>query len=321
MSKSRDTNRNIINNRIDISISGNSVKQMAYRQSSKPLSMPETGVSAFPVIMLHGWLDNLESFTPLLESEAFQSSSREFVAIDFPGHGESFTRPAGENLNFIDNVADIIAFTLAMGWQKFYIVGHSMGAALGSLITATYPEKVLGFVSIEAMGPMAGEAEDAVKQLREHLNYRLKKSNATPKYNTIEAALTARMRKGGADKKSMRAMVKRNLVAVDDGFKWKTDQRLRHPTAVRMTEQHTIEVLRSMRCKMLAIWGDQGFRKMYPEISKRGDQFHHLTQIELPGEHHLHMQSPDLVAPEILKFLDQCDLEMAANTDSKTIAD
>ena len=220
------------------------------------------GKSGFPVIMLHGWLDNLESFSRLMETPTMQSSNFEFVAIDFPGHGESFTRPVGENLHFIDNVTDILAFTKAMGWEKFYIIGHSMGAALGSLVTATYPEKVLGFVSIEAMGPMSTDPIDAVKQLRQHLHYRLKVPGKTPRYQSIEQALEARMEKGGANKEAMRLMVERNLFEENGEFKWKTDQRLRHPTAIRMSPQHTTAVLKVITGKMLAIWGDKGFKKL-----------------------------------------------------------
>ncbi len=302
MSNSRDTNRKIKNSQLDISITGNSEKLMAYRQW--------LGNSAAPVILLHGWLDNLESFSALMATSVMQHSPFEFVAIDFPGHGDSYTRAAGENLHFIDNVADILAFTKAMGWDKFYIIGHSMGAALGSLVAATYPEKVLGFISIEAMGPMAGEAKDAVKQLRQHLNYRLRKPTKTPRYESLEKALEARMEKGGSNQVAMRAMVKRNLISDGNLFKWKTDQRLRHPTALRMTEAHSIEVLRVIADKMLTIWGDNGFKKMYPEISKRGEQFALIKQVVLPGGHHLHMESPQLVAEEIVRFLQLCEAKL-----------
>ena len=295
MSNSRDTNRKAINNQIDISISGSVKKYMAYRQWP--------GSTGFPVIMLHGWLDNSESFSMLMETTAMQNSSIEFVAIDFPGHGDSFTRPPGENLHFIDNVADILAFTQAMGWDKFYIVGHSMGAALGSLVAAAYPEKVLGFVSIEAMGPMSTDSKDAVKQLRQHLHYRLKKPGSMPRYPSIEKALEARMEKGGANKHAMRAMVKRNLSEDDGEYRWKTDQRLRHPTAIRMSPQHTHAVLKEISGKMMTIWGDKGFKKLYPEMSSRGDEFTEIKQVVLPGGHHLHMENPDQVAEVIVQYL------------------
>jgi pimeloyl-ACP methyl ester carboxylesterase len=301
MSNSMDTNRKPTNKQIDISISGGSEKLMAYRHWS--------GSSDVPVIMLHGWLDNSESFSMLMESAPMQCSNMEFAAIDFAGHGESFTRPAGENLHFIDNVADILAFTQAMGWEKFHIIGHSMGAALGSLVTATYPEKVLGFVSIEAMGPMSTDAKDAVKQLRQHLDYRLKVPGKTPRYQSVDEALEARMKKGGANKPAMRAMVLRNLSQQNGEYQWKTDQRLRYPTAIRMTPQHTYQVLKSIAGKMLTIWGDQGFKKLYPEMSSRGDEFAEIKQQVLVGGHHLHMENPEPVAAAIMEYLESYGAE------------
>ncbi len=296
--KIMDTNSNCINNTIDISSNSSVSKQMAYRQWP--------GTSHYPVIALHGWLDNLESFTPLMNSKVMQSSGLSVTAIDFAGHGESFTRPSGENLHFIDNVADILAFAEAMGWEKFFILGHSMGAALGSLVAATYPEKVVAFVSLEALGPIAGEASEAVIQLKKHLKSRLKSPGKIPHYETFKAALEARMEKGGAGRNAMKAMVKRNLIELDGVFSWKTDQRLRQPTAIRMTQQHSRVFLKNIRCPTLAIWGDNGFKKLYPEVSERGVNIDLIKQIELAGGHHLHMEHPEQVAEKVEAFFKRC---------------
>ncbi|KAH0616826.1 hypothetical protein JD844_028240, partial [Phrynosoma platyrhinos] len=57
-----------------------------------------------PVLCLHGWMDNADSFSkliPLLPKDCY------YMAIDFAGHGLSSHRPAGCPYYLIDYVSDV----------------------------------------------------------------------------------------------------------------------------------------------------------------------------------------------------------------------
>ena len=80
------------------------------------------------------------------------------VCIDFPGHGLSSHLPkgllgvirwdyllwfVGEAYNMqLESIGYIQRVRKHLGLEKFGIIGHSMGAGLGSLYTATFPEHV-----------------------------------------------------------------------------------------------------------------------------------------------------------------------------------
>ncbi|KAH0616824.1 hypothetical protein JD844_028238 [Phrynosoma platyrhinos] len=57
-----------------------------------------------PVLCLHGWLDNANTFSkliPLLPKDCY------YMAIDFAGHGLSSHRPVGCPYYLIDHVSDV----------------------------------------------------------------------------------------------------------------------------------------------------------------------------------------------------------------------
>ena len=90
------------------------------------------------VLALHGWLDNAASFLPL----APFLDGIELVAIDMPGHGRSAHLPAGADYSFAGALANLLDVADALGWDRFGLLGHSMGGAIASLLAAACPERV-----------------------------------------------------------------------------------------------------------------------------------------------------------------------------------
>src|SRR5690606_11797491 len=99
------------------------------------------------VLALHGWLDNAASFIPL----ARHLHAIDLVAIDQPGHGRSAHLPTGTDYSFVGAINAILDVADALGWDQFALLGHSMGAGIGSLIAAACPERIERLVAIEAL--------------------------------------------------------------------------------------------------------------------------------------------------------------------------
>ncbi len=144
-----------------------------------------------PVIALHGWLDNAASFSrlaPLLEGVRI-------VALDLPGHGHSAHRPAGAAYNIWDYAHDVLQVAEQLGWQRFTLLGHSMGAIVSVLLAGAMPERVERLALIDGVIPYTGEADTAPQKLGESLRALLDvDERRKPVYTSFDEAVSARMK-------------------------------------------------------------------------------------------------------------------------------
>ena len=100
-----------------------------------------------PVLALHGWLDNAASFTrlgPLL-------TGCRVIAVDQRGHG--MTDHLGRPYHIWDGVPDVIGILDALGWEQAILLGHSMGAAVATLVASAYPDRIQALWLVEGLGP------------------------------------------------------------------------------------------------------------------------------------------------------------------------
>jgi len=56
------------------------------------------------------------------------------VAIDLPGHGWSDHRGPQAAYHLVDYVADLLDVADALGWERFGLLGHSLGAGIASVL-------------------------------------------------------------------------------------------------------------------------------------------------------------------------------------------
>ncbi|CAN0033880.1 unnamed protein product [Choristocarpus tenellus] len=119
----------------------------------------------------------------------------QFVAIDFPGHGKSAHMGKDAWYGMLDYPEYVLEAASALGWNKFTLVGHSMGAAVASLVASSFPELVERCVFIDTLGPITVSPAMAPKHLRRSIQSRgvlLEKSAKT--YPSFEAAVEQRLR-------------------------------------------------------------------------------------------------------------------------------
>src|SRR5690606_39886223 len=64
-------------------------------------------------------------------------------------------------VNHVLDIAD------ALGWDRFALLGHSMGAGISSLVAAGAPERIERMVAIEALGALPDTVENTVSRLRD----------------------------------------------------------------------------------------------------------------------------------------------------------
>ncbi|TFH38411.1 MAG: alpha/beta hydrolase, partial [Chrysiogenales bacterium] len=106
--------------------------------------------TGYPMIMIHGWLcwgAYWKKIIPLV------ADRYRVIAPDLLGHGIS-DKPLDKSVSYgTDAQADrIISFMDALGIEKAYIVGHSMGGEIAAKVALAAPERVAGLVLICAAG-------------------------------------------------------------------------------------------------------------------------------------------------------------------------
>ena len=254
------------------------------------------------LLCLHGWLDNAASFIPL------QPYLAEFdvVALDLPGHGGSAHRARGYDYVFVDWIHDVLDALDALGWERACLLGHSMGGAIGSLVAAGAPERVERLALIEALGPIAGVAEDAGARLRQavaaHRALDLDKPQRV--IPSIEAAVAARLAVSKMEPACARLIVERNLREVEGGYAWRSDPRLTLPGHLRTGEDFIRSWIRAIECPTLVIAADPP--PPYFTHAQRDARVAALKdgRCELiAGGHHLHMEQAGVVGPRLAGFL------------------
>ncbi|NWR22187.1 SERHL protein, partial [Emberiza fucata] len=174
-----------------------------------------------PVLCLHGWLDNANTFDKLIPllprgrcgssgwivlcgqaahlSDPLSLSGCYYVAMDFSGHGLSSHRPAGCPYHFLDYVTDVRRVAAALQWRRFTLMGHSMGnfsfsyCFISSQFCFLYPEMVDKLILLESLGfLLAPEDTEAWLKSKRRVIDRLLSLEAkqqTPKARSPEAAL------------------------------------------------------------------------------------------------------------------------------------
>ena len=245
-----------------------------------------------PLLALHGWLDNAASFLPMAPHLAHYH----LVALDLPGHGRSFHYPDDAEYSLFSTILDILAAADALGWERFSLLGHSMGGAISSLVAAAAPERIERACLIEALGPLSADAPSTASRLQDAVARRRALDISRKRvFSDIELAIVARMHTpvAAVDANTARLLVQRGVQTVEGGYLWSSDPRLTLPTAVRMTEEQVHDCLRAIRCPVHLLVADPA--PMYFPPSIRDARIACVEQVRLvalPGGHHLHMTHP-----------------------------
>jgi pimeloyl-ACP methyl ester carboxylesterase len=245
---------------------------------------------AQPVLALHGWLDNAASFArlaPMLESLHLVAGL-----------------PAVCSRHFVDWVPVVLEAADAIGWQRFSLLGHSMGAGISTLVPAVARERIERLVLVEGMGPLSSPAEGAPEQLAKALRSEVVIALKEPSvHQDLEAAIAARMKYSDLDHASARLMVERGVEQIARGVRFTFDPRLKTSSRMRLTEEQVLAFLERIECPVLAVRATEGWP--FPEqiVARRLGAIADLRTAQVEGGHHVHLTNPERVAPLIREFV------------------
>jgi pimeloyl-ACP methyl ester carboxylesterase len=255
-----------------------------------------------PFLGLHGWLDNASTFdrlAPLLPR-------LDLVSLDLPGHGRSDHRPAGTRYHYTDYVDEVMAAVDALGWDRFTLLGHSMGAGIGCFVAGAYPDRVEQLILIESLGPVTETARDMPDLLRSSVEaMKFRSSNKSPTRRDLGVLIRARATAGRLTRASAELLVRRSVRQRGAGFEWCSDSRLKHPMPQYFGNALIQAYLQGICAPVLLIVAEDGLLRRRGYFRTRCRAIRDLQRVVLPGHHHLHLDNPGPVAEAIMAFLDK----------------
>ncbi len=253
------------------------------------------------VIALHGWLDNAASFLPL----AAALPSLDLLLLDLPGHGRSAHLPAGTEYAATTAIHAVLDVADALGWERFSLLGHSMGAGIAALVAAAAPTRVDRLALIETLGPLAEAPAEAPARLRQAVNAaRALGGKSLRVFADAATPIRARMQANQLSEASARLLVERGTLAQGDGLVWSSDPRHTLASAQRMDEARVRALLAAIACPVHVLYAEPA-QSYFPD-PLRHERFAVLRDGRLslmPGIHHLHMEQPAEVAGVLGPFL------------------
>ena len=236
-----------------------------------------------PVIALHGWLDNANSFARL----APKLPGLRIVALDMAGHGYSDHRPPGAGYTLWDYAHDVLQVAEQLGWQRFSLLGHSLGAIVSVMLAGSLPERINRLALIDGVLAQAAPAANAAERMGMALAAQMAHyGKRKPVYATLDEAVEARM-KGvvAVSREAAELLAQRGLMPAPGGFTWRSDSRLTLPSPLRLSQEQALSFVNRVACPAQLV------------VAKEGMLASHQTLLEqlpfsletLPGGHHLHL--------------------------------
>lgn len=272
-----------------------------------------------PVLCLHGWLDNANSFDRLIP---LLPQGFHYVAMDFGGHGLSSHHNPGLPYYHQSFVSDVRRVAAAFKWTRFSILGHSFGGFVGSTFACTFPEMVDKLILLDT-SPFAldfNETENILTYKRRNIEHMLKMeaSQKSPRVSSPEELLQGFLAKNNhLSKESGELLLQRGTTKVDTGLVLNRDPRISLPENVIdfVSKEMFVYYTRSLQANVLLIKATQGYFDVRRENDDKKEVLlfmldaqrailkERFQYVEVPGNHYVHMNEPHLVAGFISSFL------------------
>ena len=104
------------------------------------LAVAEVGRGGRPLLLVHGFTGAKEDFGDWME--ALAADGWWVVAPDLRGHGASAKPTAEEDYSFVAFADDLDGLLAELGWDRFALLGHSMGGAIVQELALRDPARI-----------------------------------------------------------------------------------------------------------------------------------------------------------------------------------
>jgi len=264
------------------------VSERSFESNGVQLAAKEWGSPVGrPIIALHGWLDNANSFDRMLP----HMDQVHVIAVDMAGHSQSGFRSADSGYDIWQDIADVMAIAEQMGWNRFGLLGHSRGAIVSALVAGTFPKKVTQCLLIDSYFPIPNKPANAAAQLAKAITDSKRFQTISPSaFDSFDDAVKARVNGFVALKEDASIILaQRGVVEVGGKFSWRNDQRLKATSMVSFTKEQCESFFTAITSPLLLICAESGLlsAQIHPQLQEWAP---HIQVVSMPGSHHLHLE-------------------------------
>lgn len=256
----------------------------------------------YPIIALHGWLDNALSFSvlaPLLDRYRL-------IAVDLSGQGFSDHRSSDSTYHIWDDIPQLLTVIDEMGLDRLAVLGHSRGAAIAVLLASGLEDRCSQLVLLDGMLPRAVADERAPAQFLQAQRDHQRLAKHRPRvFADVDEFVAARVRLGFSEE-SARILAPRALRRDVNGWTLVHDPRLNHASAVKMSPAMCAAFYAALNTPTLTLMAEQGLRQK-GELESAIQALSGIPEGDLrivPGSHHAHMEEgAEAIAAHIINFI------------------
>ncbi|KAG9468674.1 serine hydrolase-like protein 2 [Eleutherodactylus coqui] len=266
-----------------------------------------------PVLCLHGWLDNANTFDkliPLLPQECY------FVALDFSGHGQSSHLPIGMRYQHLDYVTDVHRVVTSLGWRRFSILAHSMGGVVGGMFASVFPETVQHLILLDSYGFYPVGSDLLMSHLKKAvIHYSRLEGVDGAKVYTPESALQRLLDSNPSlNSDTAKVLLQRGTRPVSGGVVFSRDIRITVNNSVPLSQEQCVHIIKSIQSDVHIILANEGIsadlmRGVYTDLAQvllRGYKEHLNKRFQstiVDGNHFVHLNEPEKIAQIIANHL------------------
>ena len=240
-----------------------------------------------------------------------------FIAIDFPGHGKSSHRWPGMPYIHFEYIADVKKVVSQLGWERFTIIGHSMGANVASLYAGTFPFEVEKLILLDFGGPGVIFANKTALVLARYAStMSVTKTVTLRSYQSLESAAERRQLpslENTLRKEDAMLLTERGTRITENGVVFSHDPILKHAYLPFIEPQSLmVSILSNTRCAVLVLQStDYVLQRIEKEAQVERIKIIYQNATcklwkRVKGAHHFHLENPEQVAQEIKEFLALC---------------
>ncbi|XP_036146590.1 serine hydrolase-like protein [Monomorium pharaonis] len=265
-----------------------------------------------PILVLHGIEDNAGAFTRLMKY--LPKKSFYYVCVDLPGHGWSSSFPSWMMIDWMDYAHSLYFILDALQWKTCTVLGHSLGGQTALMFSIFQPDRFEKIISIDGLLMMPRLVKDlvtyfqtasalSVKDYREKFN---KKPSLFTKEEILHSLTSKRYTP--LNYEAANAIFERTVTEENGKYIHNRDVRLKNHPFSWMLMDESIKL--SERLPMIPIYvfvASHGVCAPFKEecelildIMKAKTM---LEVIYVDGNHDVHNNDPEKVAPFICKIL------------------
>ena len=141
--RTRITHRTLINKPMTAPVPGLGAMRMVLMSDGQSLSVWDNGVDGDAVIFVHGFPENHRCWDQVIASMRPTGRPLRLIAYDLRGHGASSKKGEASLQRFFQDHQEIVA---ALKIDRYHLVGHDWGGAVGLHVSRYCPEKLLSLV-------------------------------------------------------------------------------------------------------------------------------------------------------------------------------